>query len=180
MKFLCLLLIFLTSANLHAFDGKKSGIQLSLGAGVGNLSADFSTSEKFEEKMITYGFKIGYCLGERFTIFLEKESRIYDYQGTDILNEITGIGLKFYLTSRLFLFGAGGIGGFLNEITVIPSDAATGSGYFYGIGFDLFKNISIELSQSSLKVDKTELNEKNIISPTEQTSTNLLLFFNFF
>ena len=180
MKLISLVLFCLILNNSYAFDGKRSGLQLSLGVGAGKISGEFSSGSSLEETAITYGFKIGYGFGEKFSLFLEKESRFYEFQGTDILNEITGIGLKLYLTPRFFVFGAGGIGGYLNEITIDPSDSVIGSGYFYGVGFDLLKNISIELSHSSLSIDQTELNKKGIISPNEQSSTNLLFFFNFF
>ena len=74
----------------------------------------------------------------------------------------------------VFYFGAGGIGGFMNDISIDISKAAIGSGYFYGLGFDIFKNISLELSQSKLSIDQSELDKDNIVSPIEQTSTNLM------
>ena len=177
MKYLIFILCL--SSTSFAFDGNRQGLQFSVGAGAGKLDAKFSGNNNFEKTTLTYGVKIGYGFGNRFSIFLEKESRIYEYLDHDILNEITEL-IKVIFNPRIFIYGAGGIGGFMNKISLDISKATIGSGYFYGLGFDLFKNVSLELSQSSLSIDQDELDKDNIVSPTEQTSTNLLLFINFF
>ena len=178
MKYL--ILLFCLSTSCFAFDGNRPGLQFSFGAGAGKLDAEFSENKKLNETTLTYAVKIGYGFGNRFSVFLEKESRIYEYLGEDILNEITGVGAKLYLTPRFFIFGAGGIGGFMNDISIDISKAAIGTGYFYGLGFEIFKNMSLELTQSKLSIDQSELDKDNIVSPIEQTSTNLMLMINFF
>ncbi len=131
MRFILALAITLSSFNSFAFDGKRSGFQVALGAGLGNINAKFTSDKEMDATVSTYSFRMGWGFGERIALFSGKESHVYQYADEDILNEISGLGLKLYIFRDLYFYVASGIGGFTNTISLNTSDATIGKGSYF-------------------------------------------------
>lgn len=177
MKNHLLIFLFFLSASSYGFDGKRSGFQLSFGAGLSNIDAKFSQNRQMKSTVSAYSLRFGWGFGERFSLFFGKESHLYKYDGEDVLNEISAIGAKIYVLQNVYLYGGSGIGGFVNEITLDSSKTVMGTGSYYGLGLQVFKNFSIELGASQMDVDQDDLNKDGVVSPYEQTSSHVLFMF---
>ncbi len=173
-KLLICILLFLNFSSF-AFDGKRDGFILSLGAGISTVDADFSNDRNMSATLGAFGTRIGWGFGERFSVFFGKESHIYKYDGVDLLNETSGLGAMIFVLPDFYIFGVSGISGFINDISLDTSDAVLGTGSYYGFGYEFSKHFSIEFTQSAVEVDQDDITDKKVIAPFEQTATSILL-----
>ena len=177
VSFICFNILFAFSA--FGFDGNKNGLQLSFGAGLSAMQANFNDIEDGDHKemnstLSAYAFRFGYGFGDKFSLFFGKESHVYKYDQKDVLNEISAIGLKFQLSPSLYILGAHGIGGYVNEITLDSNKMTLGTGSFVGIGYEILTNFAFEVGMSRMQVDIDELQKNSVESPYEQTSSHVL------
>lgn len=152
---------------IHAFDGQKEGLFVSVGAG---LAATHSTFKEVEEgwsdgKELEMGlatsFKIGYGFNENLSLYLIRHSAfVHGYKNASNSdtygNCLTGIGVNYTLPSHdnLYLLGAVGQGQ-LSRLSESDSKAQKGKAFLMGMGYTISSHLHLEGTYLGTRIDDT-------------------------
>ena len=161
-KLVFIFLISLLSTQLFAFDNKRQGFMLGLGAGLHTLN-----SEQLHQSGFSTSLKIGGGLNEHLQLYYvrdaswTKEASLSNASDDIVARGITGFGVTYYLNptpKTVFVSGGVGLG---DEINITDSDAdmKLGAAGLIGVGY-IYNHLMIEskLLYIGLDVPATSVN----------------------
>jgi len=164
-----LLLLSLSSAS--AWDGKRQGFVLGLGAGYGNIDyTDVqsvhldSNSRSDKVGAITFMPKLGYAFTDSFSLLYFRhpfELKAKDPQGgtQTLVACVEQVGFNYYFGDKdpSFYIGAGTGKSYFFKGADNQSDTALhGGGSFYSIGYEFATHYSIELTSMQGTLDNNQ------------------------
>lgn len=155
----------LAISTLEAFDDKKEGFMLSVGAGLAATHTEFKsssngwTNDSTSELGLATSFKIGYGFSEDFSLYLLRHSAFvhgYDNAPNNDTygNCLTGIGANYYLDTEepIYLMGAVGMGQ-LSRLSDDDSEAEKGKALVLGVGYELSPHLNLEATYLATRID---------------------------
>jgi len=150
-------LTLLFSMEASAFDGKRSGIQMSFGAGIhGGSFEDYDSSfvpNSGQAGGLASSFKFGIGFTNQFSLYYIRNVSWFRLQSGEndpfiFLAGISGVGATYFFRqsgSSFYVMGAAGVGDygtpFNNNITI-----RNGSSALLGIGYEFTPRHMLELS----------------------------------
>lgn len=160
-----LLISSLAITSLSAFDGKREGFMMSVGAGVAATHSNFikayygwNESKEFEISLAT-SFKIGYGFTEQFSLYLIRNSSFVFGYGNDPKEEtygncLTGIGMNYYFNPRsnTYFIAAAGIGQF-SKLKESDSKSDKGKAFLLGVGYEVSPHVNLEGIYLATRID---------------------------
>lgn len=165
--FMALIGALLPLSSLQAWDGKRQGFLLGLGAGAGSLEYTDVQSvhlndENRSDELSTIAFmpKVGYAPSDRFALLYYRHPFLFDAknaQGTS--QELTAcvelLGLHYYFDSGPSLYVGAGWGNsyFFEGLENTAESALKGSGSALSIGYEFSEHYSLELTSITGTLD---------------------------
>ncbi len=147
-----------------AFDGKKEGFMVSVGAGLATVHTNFkkdykgwSGIESDDSGGFATSLKIGYNFLDRYSVYIIHSASFTEYD-KDPKNDVYGncmfgIGTNYYLepNGSTYIMTAIGLGRFTN--TSNTSEEDIGSAFMIGMGNEIYPHINIEGSYVGTRVN---------------------------
>jgi|GEM_PF-2081454 len=155
--------LYATSAN--AFDDKKEGLIIGLGAGISLSSTDFSsaysgwsTGRADAELGVATSFKLGYGFNENYTLYYFRNSAFVHGYSKDpnertYGNCVTGLGMNYYMDDSDFYVLAGLGVGQLSKLADSERHAQRGFGAIAGVGYEYADHVQLEINYLATRVD---------------------------
>lgn len=162
MRFLIVVFIFIISnffvVCANEIESKEnSGWQFSIGLGIHTLSFDNYIHES--SNGIATSLQAGYLFENGVSVYYENNVNFYnsDYYDETFVSGITGLGLSYPLTNKLYISGLYGLA-IDRSLFMEDSDefSATGSGYGVTLGYRISDKFSIETNYMSFNLDEAE------------------------
>lgn len=153
----CFLVLY-PFANTEAFDGKRKGFFLGVGAGAG-ISAESSYDSFYGRLDFTLNYKLGYAPSERLLLYLTLRSSLdggytYNYynegefhrKNLDDNNGTFGFGFMLFPSQRNNLYFSGSFGwGATIDLYYFLTDSV-GYGVSGGVGYEVFPHLAVDLT----------------------------------
>lgn len=157
--------VLLLTSNLDAFDDKKEGFFVSMGAGVAGTHSSFKqveegwrSSNEYELGLAT-SFKLGYGLSDELSVYFMRHSAfVHGYNNapnSDTYgNCLTGVGVNYMLSSieNTYLIGAVGMGQ-LSRLSESDAKAKKGKAFVLGAGYELSPHLHLEGTYLGTRID---------------------------
>ena len=150
---------------LHDFnDDERKGTYFSVGIGVGaldtSLKSDIAEKDVTAPSLIT-SFDIGYGITNElmYSFFIKATWYNNDESAEPItyINMMSGFGITYYIKNNIYLKGMYGL---ITDYPVIDSwICLDGSGYELGLGYHIYKNVSLELDIGYYKYDEVSTDD---------------------
>jgi len=167
LKYVLVVVAMLSATQSFAFDNKRQGFVLGLGAGFHNTDMDFtyygSTISSESESGLATSFKIGGGVTDQFLLYYVRNASWFNapyYNGYVTRDEtymlgLSGIGASYFLSPSapsVYFLGALGIG----DLSV-PSEGEsdTGSAVMFGAGYEFKSHLMLEATLLSTNIDSS-------------------------
>lgn len=153
-------------SSLEAFDEKREGFILGLGAGFSavNTNVEVGSHEYDESSMgLATSLKIGYGFTNQFSLYYVRNASWFGYdndsEDDNYASGIMGVGASYYIeeNSPMYVMAAIGIGDWTN---VSENAGETGSAFMLGGGYEVYPHVQIEatylvanVEEDSIKLD---------------------------
>ena len=164
------------STSAQAFDGKRKGFVLGGGLGLGLDSYTQSvegpmfgpkrTSDRETRFAIATDFKIGGGINEQWMLYYHSWSAWFSFENAlnstvTILNQIGGLGARYYPDAQSAFFVAGSMGlSYWTTPFEDNSDGWLGFGILGGVGYEFVPHWSVEASIGWGNPSKTQNSDK--------------------
>ena len=145
-------------------DDEREGFYLSIGMGIGGIYTSIKSDpveKKVSEPSATTSFNIGYGITNElmYSTFVKANWYNNDESGEPItyINMMTGFSITYYVKNNIYVKG---MYGFITDYPVRDSWIYLyGTGYEIGLGYHIYKNISLELDLSYYKYDEVSIDD---------------------
>ena len=156
-------------SSLQAFDEKREGFILSVGAGASTVSTDvtvhsgrYSASADETSLGLATSFKIGYGFSNQFSVYYVRNASWFGYDndsaGDWYSSGIMGVGANYYIeeNSPMYVMAAVGFGDYAN---VSEAVGETGSAFMLGGGYEVYPHVQVEATYlvANIEEDNIEL-----------------------
>ncbi|MDT8447757.1 MAG: hypothetical protein RRB13_12780 [bacterium] len=161
---LFLSLVFLLPTASFAFDGKRQGFLLGLGAGAGSLEytevqSEFLASDNRTAKQSTPAFmpKLGYAFGDQLAFLYYRHPFSFSAENAQKESQqmtacVEMLGFNYYFSggdTSLYIGAGSGRSYFFEGIDNQAPGVLQGTGFSYSIGYEFSKHFSLELTSLS-------------------------------
>lgn len=156
-------------SSLEAFDEKREGFILSVGAGVSAVttditvsSGDYSASADETSLGLATSLKIGYGFTNQFSVYYVRNASWFGYDNDSAddwyASGIVGVGASYYIeeNSPMYVMAAVGMGDYANAS---ENEGETGSAFMLGGGYEVYPHVQVEATYlvANVEEDNVEL-----------------------
>lgn len=135
----------LLATSAQAFDEKREGFILGLGAGLSSVAS----SGDLDDTSVGFAtsFKIGYGFNEQFSLYYVRNASWFGYDDDPdedtYASGISGVGASYYISPNdpAYVMAAVGFGDFSN---VTENAGETGSAFMLGGGYEIYPHVHLE------------------------------------
>jgi long-subunit fatty acid transport protein len=164
------------TSNALAFDGERSGFQLSLGAGANKAvitATDPQQSIEYDSNDVAIGFSLGYGLNNHLAVYGGIVGGGTTVRGIDATATLVGFGLTYSLSTdagSLYLTGMVGSGS-LRAREESSDTAPTGPGWSVGLGYHVTPHVLLEVGHMQAELE--DPNNASFTYDVSQSSVRL-------
>ena len=153
-------------SSLQAFDDKREGFILSVGAGLSSVTTDVKVNYNASADETSLGFatslKIGYGFTNQFSVYYVRNASWFGYENDSAedtyVSGLSGVGANYYIeeNSPMYVMAAFGFGDFAN---FTENSGDTGSAFMLGGGYEVYPHVQVEATYlvASVEEDSIEL-----------------------
>jgi len=163
-----LFLTFIFGQSAYAFDEKRKGFLVSVGAGIHSVSVEDSfglSSEEMSKTGLATSFKLGGGLTDNFVLYYVRNASWYN--DSYLYNAgVAGIGSAIYFKSSspsLYLHGGFGVGDLSAPLELTTIEAETGKGFLLGAGYEFGNRVTVEGTYMAGDVDVAEISSFQLL-----------------
>lgn len=189
-RFLAALLLVMSSQFAYAFDEKRHGIILGLGAGLHNIDIDFETGSSViasdSRSGIATSFKIGGGITNQFALYYVRNASWYRAPSSgggstsDIVYTvgISGVGATFFLrpsAPSVYLLAAAGVGD-ISAPLEDDIDTDTGDAFMIGGGYEVHDHLQFEGTLLMTDIGSADVSNLDMETASLQLTINYLWY----
>ena len=150
-------------SSLQAFDDKREGFMMSVGAGVSAVSTDVGESYHYSDESsfgLATSLKIGYGFSNQFSVYYVRNASWFGYDDDReddwFASGIMGVGANYYIeeNSPMYVMASVGFGDYTN---ISKDEGETGSAFMLGGGYEVYPHVQVEATYLVANIEKENI-----------------------